>query len=144
MTEDFVLKLNFILGKGWGIEDDNEKSHLSSPTDISRVKAINRLKEGESRIDGAEKIRRHNGSYDRCLGVKDCEYLIYNQSYILKNWSERIDGNTQFLFCDRTIFHSKNRSYIIGLNWNVHLGQYGLCSHSLKDHLSRYCFSLSV
>ncbi len=145
MTELFGKKISEQLGKKWKIEKDSDISFLvDKKEDVSKIQLRHFLKEAESRITGEEKLKRHNGSYQFCLDIKDCEHLYMNQALIPKRWKERIDGNATFVFFDKTLISSKKVWYILGLCWNNYLEQHSLCYHSLGTHLTKNCLSALI
>ncbi len=104
------------IGKGWTIEEQDERSLSLTTIDLSKVRFETCLKDGEVNIDGEEKLKRLKEAADYIrLDAKVMQTLLSNKKLIPESWKQK-NGEPLYIFFDGTIFKdSDGVRYIVGM-----------------------------
>lgn len=106
--EEFIGKK----GKGWMIEEEDERSLKLTELDLAKVRLETTLKRGESSVNGEEKLRRLKKLDCIRLDAKVFQALWENKHLIPGDWK----GKT--IFFVGTIFRGRHGDrYILALFW---------------------------
>lgn len=106
------------IGKGWSIDEQDERSLKLNEVDLAKVKFETCLKEGETIIKGEEKLKRlKNTGYTR-LDARFFLTLWQNQHLIPEAWKEKTNGNTTLIFFDGTVLRRPDGGrFVLFLFW---------------------------
>lgn len=106
------------IGKGWTIEEQDERSLALTEIDLSKVKFETCLQEGETNIQGEEKLKRLKQADHIRLDAHFFLTLWKNKHLIPESWKEKTNGNTTFIFFDGTVLRGPGgRRYVLCLCW---------------------------
>jgi hypothetical protein len=106
------------IGTGWTIEEQDERSIALTEVDLTAIRFESMLKEGETLVNGEDKLTRLKDAGHIRLDAKILETLWDNQHLIPAKWKEQTNGNTTFIFFDGTVFRSpRGRRYVLCLYW---------------------------
>lgn len=112
------------LGKGWSIDEQDERSLALTEIDLTKVHLETMLEQGERSIKGEEKLRRLKKAGHICLDAKIFQTLWENQILIPERWKEKTNGSTTYIYFDGTVLRSPDGDrYVLCLFW--HDGQWG-------------------
>ena len=92
-----------LLGKGWSIEEQDERSLALNEIDLSKVSFETCLKQGEASITGEKKLKRLKTSGHIRLDARFFLALWKNQKLIPESWKEKTNGSTTEIFFDGTV-----------------------------------------
>jgi len=106
------------IGKGWNIEEQDERSLTLTELDLTRVHFKTMLKDNENVVKGKEKLQRlKEAGYIR-LDAKIFQTLWENQHLIPEKWKEKTEDNTTFIYFDGTILRRpRGDRYVVYLYW---------------------------
>lgn len=91
-----------------GDEEQGKRSLALTEVDVSRIRLVTTLKEGEIRVGGEERIRRlKNSGYIR-LDAKLFQFFLEHKECIPEEWKERVNGNVLYIHFDGTVFRDSN------------------------------------
>ncbi|MBU3969017.1 hypothetical protein KJ991_02270 [Patescibacteria group bacterium] len=106
------------ISSGWSIEEQDEKSLALTEINITKVMFETTLEKGEKAVNGEEKLKRLKEKNCIRLDAKIFQTLWENQNLIPKEWKEKTNGNTTFIFFDGTILRgSSGFRYVLHLYW---------------------------
>lgn len=91
------------IGKGWTIEEQDERSLALTEVDLTVIRFETMLKDGETRINGEEKLRRLKKAGHIRLDAKVFQTLWENQHLIPERWKEKTNNNTTYIFFDGSV-----------------------------------------
>ena len=94
------------IGKGWTIEEQDERSLALTEVDLTVIRFETMLKDGETRINGEEKLRRLKKAGHIRLDAKVFQTLWENQHLIPERWKEKTNNNTTYIFFDGSVLRS--------------------------------------
>ena len=107
-----------LLGQGWVIDEQDERSLALNQVDLAEVKLEHMLKKNENRIKGEEKLERLKEAGHIRLDAKIFQTFRENQALIPEAWKQKTKGNTTFIFFDGTILRDPyGRRYVLCLYW---------------------------
>lgn len=107
------------IGKGWKIEEQDERSLALTEMNLTKVHFKTCLKSGEDHIKGEEKFERLKKAGHIRLNAKIFLTLWKNQQLIPESWKEKIGGSTRYIFFDGTILlSSRGDRYVLCLYWD--------------------------
>jgi hypothetical protein len=109
------------IGKDWSVVSGEPVSLSTTLTelDLTKVQFVTMLKDGESYINGEEKLKRLKSSNYIRLDADIFLTLWENQHLIPESWKEKVSGNTRYIFFDGTILrHPNGHRYVLYLDWN--------------------------
>lgn len=106
------------LGNGWTVVEEDERSLNLSEIDFTKIEFVDMLKDGETSIQGEEKLKRLKRDGRIRLDAKIFQALWENQELIPSSWKEPINGNTRYIFFDGTVLRfSDGNRYVLCLCW---------------------------
>jgi hypothetical protein len=106
------------IGKGWTIEEEDERSLELTELDITNVRFEHMLVEGETWVKGETKLERLKSAGNIRLDAKIFQTLWENQHLIPERWKEKTNGNTTFVCFDGTVLRDPGGyRYILYLDW---------------------------
>jgi len=112
------VKFVKIIGKGWSIMEQDERSLSLTEIDLNKVSLETYLKTGEKFIKGEEKLRREKQDKQIRLDAGILLTLWVKQDSIPESWKEKVNGKTKYIFFDGTILQrSDGRRYVLCLCW---------------------------
>ncbi|MBL7142416.1 MAG: hypothetical protein ISS83_02055 [Candidatus Pacebacteria bacterium] len=120
-----------LLGQGWAIDEQDERSLAFAQVDLARVQLKHMLESGESHIGGEEKLKRLKKAGHIRLDVQVFQTLWENQVLIPESWKEKTNGNPTFIFFDTILRDSSGRRCVLFLCWAD--GQWNWGYHWLED-----------
>lgn len=93
------------IGAGWNIitDETDARSIALTELDLTKVQQMTMLKDGETFIQGEEKLKRLKASDYIRLDADIFLTLWENQHLIPESWKEKVNGNTRYIFFDGTI-----------------------------------------
>lgn len=96
------------LGDGWSIQNDetDARSIALTELDLTKVELVTMLKDGETCIQGEEKLKRLKSSDYIRLDADIFLALWENQHFIPESWKEKVNGNIRYIFFDGTVLQS--------------------------------------
>jgi hypothetical protein len=117
------------IGEGWsiwrgpingnrlkGAEEQDRRSHKLTEVDFSRVSFETCLEEGETRITGEEKLKRHESAGHICLDAKVGQALFEEEGHKTLNWLK--DRGITWMEFPGTILRSPGGSRcVLALYW---------------------------
>ncbi len=110
------------VGQRWKIDTDEQEDTRSlglTQLDLTAIRFKTMLKDGESFIDGEEKIKRLKTSKNIRLDVKIFQTLWENKHLIPERWKEKTNGNTTYIYFDGTILLNPDGDrYVLCLCWD--------------------------
>lgn len=107
------------IGKGWKIVEQDENALKLTEIDISKIGFDPCLKEGESSVNGEEKLTHLKSKEVVRLDAKIFQKFWENQGLIPEQCKEKINGNTQYIFFDGTVLQRPGGSlYVRCLCWS--------------------------
>ncbi len=110
------------VGEGWSILNDetDTRSIALTELDLTKVQHVTMLKDGETYVNGEEKLKRLKASDYIRLDADIFLTLWENQHLIPESWKEKVNGNTRFIFFDGTILRgSDGGRCVLCLYWDV-------------------------
>ena len=108
------------VGDGWSIQSDetDKRSIALTELDLTKVQHVTMLLDGETYVNGEEKLKRLKVSSYIRLDADIFLTLWENQHLIPESWKEKVNGNTRFIYFDGTVLRrSDGRRYILYLYW---------------------------
>lgn len=109
------------IGDGWSILNDetDARSIALTELDLTKVQFATMLKDGETYVNGEEKLKRLKASGNIRLDADIFLTLWENQHLIPESWKEKVNGNTRFIYFDGTVLRrSDGRRYVLYLCWD--------------------------
>ena len=107
-----------IIGKGWEIVEEDERSVALHEVDLSKVSLVTMLAEGETSVGGEEKLKRLKEAGHIRLDVKVFNTLWMNQDFIPESWKQKTNGDTTYIFFDGTVFRGlSDERFVLFLVW---------------------------
>ena len=93
------------VGQGCTVIEEETDTRSTSLTelDLTKVRFVTMLKDGESHITGEEKLRRLKEAGFIRLDAGIFQTLWENQNLIPESWKEKVNGSTRFIFFDGTV-----------------------------------------
>ncbi len=106
------------IGKGWNIEEQDERSLALTELDLTKVQFKTILKDNEKIVEGEKKLRRlKEAGYIR-LDARIFQTLWENQYLIPEKWKEKTEDNIIFIYFDGTILRCPSGSRcVLSLCW---------------------------
>src|ERR687895_90509 len=99
-----------------GVEEQDRRSLKLTEVDFSRVSFETCLEEGETRITGEEKLRRHESAGHICLDAKVGQTLFEEEGHKTLNWLK--DRGITWMEFPGTILRSRGGSRcVLALYW---------------------------
>lgn len=106
------------IGKGWAIEEQDERSLALAEIDLTAVRFETMLKPKESSVDGETKLERLKAAGHIRLDAGVFEALWDNQSLIPESWKRDEGGNIRFIYFDGTVLRAPDdHRYVLFLYW---------------------------
>lgn len=107
------------IGKGWSIEEQDERAIALTEIDLTCVMFDSTLKKGERSIKGEDKMKRLKEKTNRIrLDAGIFKTLWENQILIPEKWKEKTNGITTFICFDGMILRdSSGRRCVLCLCW---------------------------
>lgn len=98
------------IGDSWSILNDERDARSIALTelDLTKVQHVTMLKDGETYINGEEKLGRLKASDYIRLDADIFLTLWENQRLILESWKEKVNGNTRYIFFDGTVLRDSD------------------------------------
>ena len=123
---------NFI-GKGWKIEEEDDRSLNITELDLSKIELVLVLREGQISVSGEEKLKGLRACGKIRLDAKILQALWEHKELIPAHWKEKIQGYKTNIFFDGTELRSpRGRSCVLCLyfvqgewNWRFRWLDYG-------------------
>jgi hypothetical protein len=116
------------IGKGWTIEEQDERSLALSEVDLTKVRFEDMLKSGENSIQGEEKLNRLKKAGHIRLDAKFFQTLWENRQMISASWKEKIGGNIRYIVFDGTVLrNSPGNRYVLCLYWDGDIWIWNYC-----------------
>lgn len=109
------------IGKGWSIiaEETDTRSIDLTELDLTKVQMVTMLKDGETVVNGEEKLKRLKASGYIRLDADIFLMLWENQYLIPESWKEKVNGDTRCIFFDGTVLRdSGGNRFVLYLYWN--------------------------
>lgn len=109
------------IGEGWAIVSGEPVSLSTALTeiDLTKVQFVTMLKDGESYINGEEKLKRLKSSNYIRLDADIFLTLWENQHLIPESWKEKVNGNTCYIFFDGTVLRNPSGDRcVLCLGWS--------------------------
>ncbi len=105
ITIDSSKKFNpaEVLGRGWSIAEEDEKSLAVTEIDLNTVRLEHMLQPGEEWIKGEEKLTRLKDAGFVRFDARIFETLWENKHLIPERWKEDTNRQTTFIFFDGTV-----------------------------------------
>ena len=121
-----------LLGQGWTIEEQDERSLTLTQVNLANVRLEHMLKKGEDRITGEEKLKRLKKAGQIRLDIKVFQILWENKAWIPEAWKQKTNDNTTFVFFVGTVLRYPNGNRgVLCLYW--HDGQWHWGDSSLNS-----------
>jgi len=106
------------IGKGWSIEEQDERSLSITELDLDKVQFKTCFKSGENLIKGEEKLKRLKADGRVRLDAKIFQMFWGNLHLIPGSWKEKVNGNIRFILFDGTILRGPDGDrYALSLYW---------------------------
>ena len=106
------------VGGGFRIDEEDKNSLKLTEVNLSKVSLETMLEEGETRVNGEEKLKRLKKAKHIRLDAKVFQTLWENQELIPASWKEKTNGNTTYIFFDGTVLRdSDGDRYVLYLYW---------------------------
>ena len=111
--------LGYLVGD-WSFQDDETdlvSSKLKS-VDLSRIRLVTMLKDGEERISG--EVKRERLKLSGCVKLDSfiLQTLLDNKHLIPESWKEELDGRIRFIFFDGTVLLGREKEQnVLCLYW---------------------------
>ncbi len=112
---------SLLIGQGWNIwvDETDTRSIALTELDLTKVQHVTMLKDGETYVNGEEKLRRLKESDYIRLDADIFLTLWENQHLIPESWKERVNWNTRYIFFDGTVLRdSVGGRYVLCLFWS--------------------------
>lgn len=92
------------------IDETDPRSVLLTQVDLTKVKLVSMLKEGETSLKGEERLSRLKESNLIRLDADIFFMLWENQHLIPEGWKKKIEGNRCYIFFDGSILITEGKS----------------------------------
>jgi hypothetical protein len=101
------------IGEGLEIAEEDERSLILSEVNLSSIRFEHTLKQGETWVEGEEKLQRlKDAGYVR-LDAKIFQTLWENQHLIPEAWKDETNGHMTFIFFDGTVLRRPDRDRVV-------------------------------
>ncbi len=108
-----------LLGQGWTIEEQEERSLALTRIDLAKVRLEHMLRGNEGWITGEARLRRLKEAGYILLDAKVFQTLWKNQTLIPEAWKQKTNGNTTHISFDGTILRDPDGSRdVVYLYWS--------------------------
>lgn len=94
------------IGKGWTIEEEDERALALTEVDISSVRLWSMLREGEPEIVGEDNLKRLKNAGHIRLDAKVFQMLWENQHLIPSSWKDKTYGDTTHIYFPGTVLRN--------------------------------------
>lgn len=99
--------------EGWTVEEQDERSSVTTTLDLRKVHFVDCLKDGEDKINGEERLRRLKKMGSIRLNVNALQAIFENRKLIPESWKQ------YHISFDGTVFRDeKGERCILYLYWN--------------------------
>jgi hypothetical protein len=120
------------IGRGWRIEEQDERSLTLSGVDILNIRLESTLRGDEASITGEENLNRLKASGLVYLDAAIFRFLWDHQYLIPESWKEKTNGSTTNIFFDGTVLlHPLGDRCVIYLYW--YNDEWNWECHNLSD-----------
>lgn len=107
------------LGQGWKIVEEDERSLAMTEVNLVNVQLVTTLKDGETVVNGEEKLKRLKQAGHIRLDAKVFQTLWENQALIPERWKAKTNGNTTYIYFDGTVLQGpRGRRFVLYLCWD--------------------------
>jgi len=108
------------IGKGWSIRPEDQVL-TTAPLKIDPKKVVfkNMFRDGETVLNGEERLRRHQEAKNICLGVENFYWCWTHQDQLPEEWKLTENGEVRYVLFDATVLRRPGGGrHVLCLYWS--------------------------